>query len=328
MTQSSVFSSVRRTAGYFRGMRITTDKHLYVPGPDARVKLNGSFFRDVWTVTQLYTYLVANRVGRLARGIAPTGTIAFYPNNAPPWYNIWLVLQLTGLKVISDASKADYVFIFDDATHSDVGRDLHARSNCVAVNQHIEDISKQHVADIFEQVFGYSLSVDPTQYKGPAVRKSDDNGTHDGVIVDCPISPNEVLPGYAYQRLIDSTFNGKTSEDLRIAYVMGEIPVVFHKHKSLDKRFGTTYLSVDVRSGDDVFSAEETDLIAAYCNAIALDFGTVDVMRDKVDGRIYIVDVNKTGMPVMSLSSREQIGAMRTIAKTFENALVQRGRQI
>ena len=38
-----------------------------------------------------------------------------------------------------------------------------------------------------------------------------------------------------------------------------------------------------------------------------LDFGAIDVMRDKNDERIYIVDVNKTCMPVLCLSLRQQI---------------------
>jgi glutathione synthase/RimK-type ligase-like ATP-grasp enzyme len=121
--------------------------------------------------------------------------------------------------------------------------------------------------------------------------------------------------------LVDSTFTGKTSEDLRVAFALGEIALVYHKHKPLDDRFGTHYLSVDVMAAEDVFSPAEINLIIKFCDAMGLDFGAIDVMRDKHDGRIYIVDVNKTCMPVLSLTLAEQIKSQQKIADSLLRGL-------
>ena len=82
----------------------------------------------------------------------------------------------------------------------------------------IEDISKTHVSRVFESVFGYSLAIDPLTYEGPAVCKSELNGTHDGKIVQCPIPAQEVEPGSVYQRFVDSASDGVRSEDLRTTH--------------------------------------------------------------------------------------------------------------
>ena len=45
---------------------------------------------------------------------------------------------------------------------------------------------------------------------------------------------------------------------------------------------------------DDLFSAAEQQRILAFCHEMRLDFGELDVLRDDDDGRIYIIDANKT----------------------------------
>ena len=102
---------------------------------------------------------------------------------------------------------------------------------------------------------------------------------------------------------------------------MGELVLVYNKHKPLDKRFGTEYLSVDVYEPNEVFSNEEIHLIKLFCKNMNLDFGAIDVMRDKNDGRIYIVDVNKTCMPVLCLSLKQQIDCQQKIADAMNKGL-------
>jgi len=225
--------------------------------------------------------------------------------------------RIGGLKISPNIETADHIFIFDDSTHSHVGEDLPAHLRAKAVNDRITDISKNNVANIFTDIFGYALKIDPLTYKGQAVKKSDANGTHDGVVINCPITKEAYQTDQAYQKLIDSTYNGTQSEDLRIIYILGEIAVVFHKWKDLDKRFGTDYARVDIEKAEDVFSSPEQELIFKFCEEIKLDYGAIDIMRDKHDGRIYIVDVNKTGMPVLCLSISEQARAFRLMAETF-----------
>ena len=320
MAQFPTFAAVSRSFGYVRGLRIK-DKTLHIPHPRARISLDNSFFRSVLSCTQLYAYFVVVGALRLFKANRVRNTIAFYPHNAPPWYNIWLVSQVSDLKITSDLDSADTIFVFEDETYSSSARRLSQSQRSRALNCRIEDISKTHVGSVFEKVFGYSLTVDPITFVGPAVCKSDLNGTHDGKIVECPIPAQDIEDGAIYQRFIDSANDGQRSEDLRTSIVKGAIPAVFHKFKSLEGRFGTSYLHTDVRAANEVFSAEEQDLIAKFCAEIGLDFGCIDIMRDMNDNRIFIVDVNKTCMPVLSLSFKEQLRGLRRMGGSLRSAI-------
>ena len=112
---------------------------------------------------------------------------------------------------------------------------------------------------------------------------------------------------------------------MRIACVFGKVAAVFHKHKAFDKIFSTSYLNTTVHAAEERFSEQELALIDTFCKKMGLDFGAIDVMRDKVDGKIYIVDVNKTCMPVLSLPADEQYRSLNMIAKCFEKGPTQRG---
>ena len=48
-------------------------------------------------------------------------------------------------------------------------------------------------------------------------------------------------------------------------------------------------------------------------------WGGLDILRDRDDGRLYIVDVNKTDLgPVISLSWRDKVRSMRRLAIALE----------
>ena len=299
--------------GHFKGVRVRKGV-AHFPHTGAEIPLNKTFFKGAIPVVRLNSYLLLKKYARKLTGQPNIATLAFHPQPSGPWYNAWLAARMAGIDIIKDPHSADIVFVFDDKTKSKTSEILDSSLKAKAINLRIEDISKTRVARTFTQVFGYDIEVDPLAYKGKAVQKSDMNGTHDGIIVDCPLSPDEMSPDCVYQKLIDSTFDGRRSEDLRMAYVSGEIPVVFRKFKLPENRFGTDYDHVDVWDADQAFTAEEQALLIKFCEAMGLDFGAVDVMRDKHDGRIYVVDVNKTCMPVLCLSQKSQRAAMRKIA--------------
>ena len=115
-----------------------------------------------------------------------------------------------------------------------------------------------------KRFFGYNLEVDPTTFEGKVVEKSDENGMHDGRVITCPIDEGDVRADCCYQKFIDSSFSNDTCEDLRVASVFGTIAAVFHKHKTFENRFNTTYQSTTVREAEDVFSAIEEDNITRF----------------------------------------------------------------
>lgn len=309
-----------RVFKYFKDIKLKRGQ-IYVANTGANIALDKVFWQDAKSVLKIYAYFLVRQFKQILSKTDPEKRIAFYPETPGPWYNIWQVSRLAGLKTTSNLTQADCIFMFEDSTFSKMDDPEIRSPSVLKINDRIKDISKKRVADIFELVFDYNLRIDPTKYNGQAIRKSNANGTHDGVVIDCPIDENLVLAGQAYQRLVDSTFDGETSEDLRIAYTMGEIALVYHKHKPLSDRFGTYYLSVDILKAPDVFSELEIKLIIEFCQKMGLDFGAVDVMRDKHDGRIYIVDVNKTCMPVLCLSLKDQIKAQKKIADALLRGL-------
>lgn len=309
-----------RFLDWFKGISFKNN-HIHVATTGAIIPINKQFRHDVMAVAKIFLYFAKRGMRCFFTRQKPVGTLAFYPQTPGPWYNIWQVTRLASLKIEADMSKADYVFIFEDKTFSEYDKLTAKNLAAPKLNMRIDDISKERVADIFKEVFGYNLRIDPLTYKGHAIQKSNANGTHDGMIIDCPLAESDLMPGQTYQRLVDSTFDGISSEDLRIAYALGEIALVYHKHKPLTDRFGTNYLCVDVKLATDVFSEREIRLIIGFCETIGLDFGAVDVMRDKHDGRIYIVDVNKTCMPVLSLTLTEQIKSQKIIADALTRGL-------
>lgn len=309
--------------GHFRGVRIRKGVVTF-PHTGTEIPLNGTFFKGAIPVVRFNGFLLAQRLGRVLMGRRTRSTLAFYPQPSGPWYNAWLAARMGGLRIIRSSQEADVVFVFDDKTESDTGAELAPSLKAKAINHRIDDISKTHVGEVFREVFGYSVDIDPLTYQGQAVQKSDINATHDGKVIECPLSPDIVREDSVYQKLIESDFTERGAEDLRMAYVGREIPVVFRKFKILEKRFGTDYAHVEVWTADEAFSKEEQTQLVSFCDAMGLDFGAVDVMRDKHDGRIYVVDVNKTCMPVLCLSQKSQRAVFRLIGDALVRLVEQR----
>jgi hypothetical protein len=74
-----------------------------------------------------------------------------------------------------------------------------------------------------------------------------------------------------------------------------------------------------------MLSKPEQEKIGEFANAMALDFGGLDVLRNRDDGQIYIVDANKTDMgPPSALSGQGKLKAMRGLADAFADLVDRR----
>ena len=80
--------------------------------------------------------------------------------------------------------------------------------------------------------------------------------------------------------------------DLRTPCVGGAPTVVWEKTKPEAKRFAIHNSRAVLRDPSDVYSAEEIEQIRRFTARIGLDWGGLDILRDRHDGRILIVDVN------------------------------------
>lgn len=188
------------------------------------------------------------------------------------------------------------------------------------VNFRCNDISKSRVNRIFEEVFGYTASVDPLTYKGKCVRKSNLNALHDGKVIDCPIA--EADDRSIYQILIDNETDNGSIMDLRVPIVKQTIPFVFLYFRPVEVRFGSEIKNIKTAGTREIFTEEEQINIIQFCDQLGLDYGELDVLRNKTDGKIYIIDANTTPHgPPIHLGSRRQ--GLRRLAMAFADRFLE-----
>lgn len=294
---------------------------LIVKETGAQIPLTTGLLRDVVRIASFVGFVQGVRGSRMLRGREPRARISFFPKRPAPYYAIWPVCKLADVKIVDDPLEADLHFYFEDREF--LTAPLRGPSNKPAFNVGCFDIRKSVVARVFEETFGYGLAVDPRTHKGSAVQKSELNGKHDGEIVVCPLA--EPRADRVYQRLIDNTFDGREFIDIRTPVVGGMVPFVYLKRRTEGARFSNENTRVDLVDADAMLSRTEQAQIGAFASAMRLDFGGLDVLRHREDGRIYIVDTNKTDMgPPSALAGADKLKAMRGLADAFGSLVDQR----
>lgn len=240
--------------------------------------------------------------------------IGFAPDPARPWYLIWPSLFLAGGRAAKNGERPEIWMHFEDRTHSEavsLPNDGVPRWNFDA-----HDLSKSRVAAAFEEAFGYSLALNPRQHEGFAVEKGEANGIHDGRIVTLPCEPK---PGKVYQKLIDNRGDDGLMEDLRTPTVNGMPALVFIKRRPEQVRFSNDNTQCWLRRVDEIFSREEVTAISRFCKILNLDWGGLDILRDRTSGLIYIVDANRTDMgPPIALPLSDKLKSTYLLASALK----------
>lgn len=283
----------------------------------ARIRVDASLLSDViaWL-----TYYVPIRINAAVRRIVRPGPkLWFIPQTPPPWYLIWNATAWIGARPARVAAEADACFYFEDTTWATSV----APGVPPCINGACQDVSKSHVAAVFERVFGYPLAIDPSSACGLAVEKSELNGAHDGRIVTCPQPPQGEC---VYQMLIE-TGDEDFVEDLRTPCVGGEPVVVFIKRRPRVERFANHNTSVSLADPRDLFSELELTRIHLFAREMQLDWGGLDILRERSSGRLYVVDVNKTDMPPLALPFLDKMRASRKLGRALESLVGQFARK-
>lgn len=271
----------------------------------ADMALDSALLVDV--ATWLTYYIPARFVGAVRRLANPGPKVWFSPDQPRPWYLIWLAMTWGGLRFARSPAEARASVYFEDATS---GAPPVMNGGGRRINFACTDVSKTKVASAFETVFGYALALDPATWSGPAVEKGELNGVHDGRIVQCPMPGS---PGKVYQHLVDNA-DGDMIEDLRTPCVAGRPVLVFRKQRPIHDRFANYNTRVTLDRPERVFSPEDLRQIEAFNQAMQLDWGGLDILRDRQSGKLYIVDVNKTDMPPLRLPWTDKMKATRMLA--------------
>lgn len=197
-----------------------------------------------------------------------------------------------------------------------------AARNVPIINDTHFDCAKANLSASHQSVFGYNADVDPLTHVGPCVAKSDSqNGVHDGRIVCCPVARKE--PDKVYQAIIHNELNERFVEDIRVPIVGTEVPFVYLKYRPIKSRFSNENAYVMLTSACQVFTDEEVHLITRLAEEIGLEYGELDVLRDRLSGRLFVVDANNTPFgPPNHISPDERHMAVILLAEAFHRQFV------
>lgn len=192
------------------------------------------------------------------------------------------------------------------------------------INFFCTDISKKNVEKKFSEIFGYSLGVVPFDYSGEIVEKANLNARHDGRIIEAPIEYSDFDDEMVYEKLIDNELEGDSVLDYRVPIYGEKIPLIYLKYRPVKSRFLNDNTMVEMESPENVFESSEIHQIIQFAKSIGMDYGELDVLRNRRDGRIYIVDANNTPFgPPNGLSEKNMESALSLMAVSFKELIQQ-----
>ncbi|MBD2359268.1 hypothetical protein H6G41_32580 [Tolypothrix sp. FACHB-123] len=251
--------------------------------------------------------------------------LLFYPEIPDPRTIISKICQRLGY-TYSNSLEQDYLlgFKWKDTTYYALdSQNLPLLSQLQIFNSNCIDISKNYVYKAYSLIFGNTLAVDPLVFSGAMVSKSNRNATHDGAIIQGPIA--EIDSEKSYCILVDNS-DGNDVIDYRVPIFLDTIPLVYIKRREIATRFENVNLSASLVSPEEVFSIEEIHNLIAFANEIGMEYGELDVLRDRNSQKIYVVDANNTPFgPPKGLSEEDSLRALTILCNSFEDTFITQG---
>lgn len=247
--------------------------------------------------------------------------IVTYPDYPSKKTTIYKIAQALNYRLTNKPlSRAELVLFFEDKTTKSSTNDSFLKNNSKVLNLNCSDISKIKVDKTHLQVFGYNTFVNPQTHVGLAVEKSDENARHDGRIICCPFNIKD--SGKVYQIIIDNKVDEKTVFDYRVPVIGQNIPLVYKKFKTIEKRFTNDVYRSELCDLDEHLNAQEQSQILEFAHLMQVDFAEFDVLRDNASGKIYIIDVNTTPYgPPAGLPKEDSKKAVLKLASAFKNLI-------
>jgi len=247
--------------------------------------------------------------------LPPKDKIFFYPDRPSKMSVIYKILKTLDVE-ISRNKNADYKFGIFWKNRTKTKLSWPVATTKFIINKYCQDISKKYVDEVHLSVFGYNTAIDPTVYSEKYVQKWNLNGIHLGKIKNKKSKPRS---WYFYQKLINNTESDQVI-DWRIPIFGCAVPFVYKKYRTLKKRFSNINSRVEIKEFTKVFSDDEIKLIFKFCLQMGLDYGEIDVLRDKDSKKIFIIDVNKTPWgPPNGLDNNSKKEAIKIMADYFKN---------
>ncbi|NJN73770.1 MAG: hypothetical protein HC799_13650 [Limnothrix sp. RL_2_0] len=253
-------------------------------------------------------------------------TVLFYPESPAPDSVVAQLCDRLGYKVSNNPTQRfDVAFKYFDATFFSAAMlDELEPIHDFVINGKSLDISKQAIAQVFRIIFGYDLAVDPTKYEGKIVRKSNINALRDGEILEAPFMA--IATEYVYQKFIDSEIAGTdTFIEFIVPICEQKIPFVYQQQRNIAQRFEPENIQVEFKEPNEIFSDSELEKILNFAKNIGLDYGELDILRNKVDEKIYVIDVENTLRSFPDkLNNIQKDAAIELLSRTFLSLVVHR----
>lgn len=218
-------------------------------------------------------------------------SIVVYPDFPSKKTTIFKIANHLGFRITNKLIRnPKLVIYFEDITHGATAS-LKQHYSTYCLNEKCIDISKRRVDQVHLNVFGYNTFIDPREFVGKAVQKSDVNALHDGKIITCPLA--EVEANSVYQILLDNQVDENYVVDFRVPVMRSSIPFFYKKFKTHAVRFTNEVSYATLHQTNEEFSDEEQKLIISFAREMGVDFCELDIIRHR-NGKLYIIDVNKT----------------------------------
>jgi len=257
-----------------------------------------------------YLTLVVSDLDDFIRNGCQMKTAYVHPYFPSKKTSLYKILKKNNISIVNRRHKSNLINInFIDKTF------YNEQLPCTfQINNSAFDISKHHIDLIHQDIFGYSTLIDPKTFSGKGVKKSDLNAQHDGVIIQFPIT--EIENEKIYQIIIDNQENN-LFVDYRVCVIADEIPVVYKKYKSEQKRFTNEVLKAELVSTDCLPIALQKNIIQ-LCQKVGCNFCELDVLKDNETGLWFVIDVNKTpyGPPAV-LAKKDKEKSVEILADCF-----------
>jgi hypothetical protein len=154
--------------------------------------------------------------------------------------------------------------------------------------------------------------------------KANGNGLHLGEVIECPTKVRR--DGFVYEKLINNEVQNGLVEDIRVPIFRNTIPFVYLKYRSVQERLVDrkhTLSKTLIAKVSDLLTEEEVEKINQFCEKIGLDYGEIDILRDRGEQKIYIVDVNNDPSgPPSPISGDNSPTAIVRLAQAFEETFL------
>ena len=206
--------------------------------------------------------------------------ILFYPTKLKGYARVKILCDRAGIPYTESLSDPfTIVFNHDYAIYRNNLMIRKLREDYPMINGRCDDVSKDKVNRVHLDVFGYDMAIDPETYTGAYVRKTNLQGDKSGRVFR---STQKRQSRYVYHKLINNV-DGGLRVDYRVHVINGEI--VWTRKKWKRKIIDSHPLRSEIVN----LEVSEQKKILEFCEAMGVDFGELDVLKDD---KIYIVDVN------------------------------------